>query len=154
MWAVSRYTLIPKGSANTLTGMRIGELAETAGVSTKTIRYYESIGLLPEPSRTDSGYRAYDRAGAERLAFIRDAQASGLSLAEIASVLELKEAGTTSCRHTRSLLERHIAEVEAQIDRLRQTQATLVAMADRAAALDPSTCTDPNRCQVIAPVEG
>lgn len=133
--------------------MRIGELAETAGVSTKTIRYYESIGLLPEPTRTGSGYRAYDESGAERLAFIRDAQASGLSLAEIASVLELKEAGTTSCQHTRSLLERHIVEVEAQIDRLRETHSTLVAMAERAAALDPSTCTDPNRCQVITTVD-
>lgn len=133
--------------------MRIGELAEAAGVSTKTIRYYESIGLLPEPTRTDSGYRAYDEAGGERLAFIRDAQASGLSLAEIASVLELKESGTTSCQHTRSLLERHIVEVEAQIERLRETRSTLLAMAERAASLDPSTCTDPNRCQVIAPSE-
>lgn len=133
--------------------MRIGELAETAGVSTKTIRYYETIGLLPEPARTDSGYRAYDESGAERLSFIRDAQASGLSLAEIASVLELKEAGTTSCQHTRSLLERHIAEIEAQINRLRETHSTLVAMAERATALDPSTCTDPNRCQVITPAE-
>lgn len=133
--------------------MRIGELAETAGVSTKTIRYYETIGLLPEPVRTDSGYRAYDESGAERLSFIRDAQASGLSLAEIASVLELKEAGTTSCQHTRSLLERHIAEIEAQINRLRETHSTLVAMAERATALDPSTCTDPNRCQVITPAE-
>lgn len=133
--------------------MRIGELAETAGVSTKTIRYYESIGLLPEPTRTVSGYRAYDDSGAERLAFIRDAQASGLSLAEIASVLELKESGTASCQHTRSLLERHIVEVDAQIARLRETRTTLVAMAERASALDPSTCTDPNRCQVIAPAD-
>ncbi len=131
--------------------MRIGELARTAGVSTKTIRYYESIGLLPEPTRTGSGYRAYDEAGAERLAFIRDAQSSGLSLAEIASVLELKGSGATSCQHTRSLLQRHIAEVEEQIERLRETHSTLVAMAERAAALDPSTCTDPNRCQVITP---
>ena len=134
--------------------MKIGELAQLAGVSTKTIRYYEQIGLLPEPARTATGYRAYDEAGVERLAFIRDAQNSGLSLAEIASVLELKEAGATSCQHTRSLLDRHIGELEGQIERLRQTHATLVAMADRAAALDPSTCTDPNRCQVIGPVEG
>ncbi len=133
--------------------MRIGELAERAGVSTKTIRYYESIGLLPEPARTGGGYRTYDVAGLERLAFVRDAQNSGLSLAEIASVLELKESGATSCQHTRSLLNRHIAELEDQIRRLRDTHATLVAMAQRAADLDPRTCTDPNRCQVIAPPE-
>ncbi len=133
--------------------MRIGELAETAGVSTKTIRYYESIGLLPEPDRTASGYRAYGESGVERLAFIRDAQDSGLTLAEIASVLELKEAGATSCQHTRALLDRHIAELESQILRLKETHAALSAMAERASDLDPSTCTDPNRCQVIAPPE-
>jgi DNA-binding transcriptional MerR regulator len=134
--------------------MKIGRLAEQAGVSTKTIRYYESIGLLPEPARTASGYRSYDAPAVERLAFIRDAQRSGLSLAEIASVLELKERGATSCQHTRSLLERHLEELEEQIGRLRETHRVLSAMADRAASLDPSTCTDPNRCQVIAPENG
>lgn len=133
--------------------MRIGELAERAGVSTKTIRYYESIGLLPEPARTASGYRTYDDGGTERLAFIRDAQNSGLSLAEISSVLELKELGATSCEHTRSLLDRHIAQLENQIDRLQETHTMLVAMAERASQLDPSTCTDQNRCQVIAAVD-
>ena len=71
--------------------MRIGELADHGSVSAKTVRYYESIGLLKEPLRTASGYRDYDAAAVERLCFIRDAQASGLTLAEIASVLELKQ---------------------------------------------------------------
>lgn len=130
--------------------MRIGQLAAQAGVSTKTIRYYESIGLVPEPSRTDSGYRSYDRTALERLLFIRDAQSSGLSLAEIASILELKEAGATSCRHTAALLSRHLEELDHQIERLHETRRNLQALADRAGSLDPSTCTDPNRCQVIA----
>ena len=130
--------------------MKIGQLADQAGVSTKTIRYYESIGLLREPDRTDSGYRAYDVAALERLRFIRDAQQSGLSLAEIASVLELKDQGATSCEHTRSLLERHIIDVQQQISRLQETHRELRRMADRAASLDPTNCTDPDRCQVIA----
>lgn len=130
--------------------MRIGQLAQQVGVSTKTIRYYESVGVLPEPERTQSGYRSYDAGALERLRFIRDAQNSGLSLAEIASVLELKEAGTTSCQHTRSLLTRHLEELDRQIERLQETRNHLRAMAERAEQLDPSTCTDPNRCQVIA----
>lgn len=129
--------------------MRIGELAETASVSATTIRYYESVGLVPEPRRTDSGYRDYDRAAVERLRFIRDAQQTGLSLSEIQSVLELKDAGSGSCRHTLSLLERHLADIDEQLQRLQSSRAELVELARRARELDPAACTDPNRCQVI-----
>jgi len=131
-------------------GMKIGELADGASVSTKTIRYYESIGLLAEPTRTPSGYRDYDERAAERLRFIRDAQATGLALAEIQSVLELKDSGTNSCSHTRSLLDRHLTELDEQIARLTEARKELVQLADRAGALDPSACTDPDRCQVIS----
>ncbi len=131
--------------------MRIGELAHQTGISTKTARYYESIGLLPEPRRTPSGYRDYDGAAVDRVRFVRDAQATGLTLAEIASVLELKDAGATSCRHTGELLQRHLADLDQQIARLQAARAELAAMADRAASLNPSACTDPNRCQVIGP---
>ncbi len=130
--------------------MRIGELAARADVTTKTIRYYESIGLLNPPDRTPSGYREYGEPAAERLRFIRDAQASGLTLAEIQSVLELKDAGARSCGHTASLLERHLADLDAQIERLQSARSELVELASRAAELDPQACTDPNRCQVIA----
>lgn len=53
--------------------MRIGELAAELGLNSKTIRYYESIGLLPKPARTESGHRLYGRADQERLSFIRKA---------------------------------------------------------------------------------
>ena len=130
--------------------MKIGELAERAAVSTKTIRYYESIGLQPEPARLPSGYRDYDDGADERLRFIRDAQASGLSLAEIESVLELKDTGQNSCAHTRSLLDRHLADLDMQIARLVEARRELAQLSGRAGALDPTGCTDPNRCQVIS----
>ncbi len=130
--------------------MKIGELADAAAVTSKTVRYYESIGLVPEPARTASGYRDYGSDAIERLLFIREAQATGLTLSEIQSVLELKDAGARSCGHTLSLLERHIEGIDEQIDRLQATRHELVALADRAAGLDPAECTDPNRCQVIA----
>ena len=130
--------------------MRIGEIAVRSGVSTKTIRYYESIGLLDEPERTSSGYRDYTAEAVERLGFIREAQASGLTLTEITSVLELKAAGTSSCEHTRSLLHRHLAELDDQIVRLQATRGRLAQLAERAGRIDPVDCVDVHRCQVIA----
>lgn len=63
--------------------MQIGELAKAAEVPAKTIRYYEDIGLLPHPPRTEGGYRRYGPEAADRLRFIRKAQALGLTLSEI-----------------------------------------------------------------------
>lgn len=63
--------------------MRIGELAKTAEVPAKTIRYYEGIGLLPRPERTEGGYRRYGPEAAELIRFIRKAPAPGLTLSEI-----------------------------------------------------------------------
>jgi len=130
--------------------MKIGELGELCGVTTKTIRYYESIDLLADPARTASGYRDYRDDAVERLRFIRDAQATGLSLSEIASVLELKSAGQGSCAHTLELLEVHVTAIDAQIEQLTAARRELSKLAKRAELLDPSGCTDPNRCQVIS----
>ena len=130
--------------------MRIGALADRAGLTTKTIRYYESIGLLDDPERTPSGYRDYSEAAVERLRFIRDAQASGLSLCEVQSILELKDVGARSCDHTIALLQRHVADIDRHIARLQVARSELVALAERAGRLDPADCTDPNRCQVIS----
>ena len=129
--------------------MRIGTLADLSGLSTQTIRYYESIDLLPEPERTPSGYRDYSVDIAERLRFIRDAQASGLTLTDVRTLLAMKDAGLATCAHTRSMLDRHLADIDAQIARLQAARAELTELSDRARRLDPTTCTDPNRCQVI-----
>ena len=129
--------------------MRIGELASQVGVSTKTIRYYESIGLLDEPERTPSGYRDYTDEAVDRLDFIRDAQASGLTLTEITSVLELKTSGASSCEHTRQLLQRHLADLDEQIVRLQATRDQIAQLTSRADRLDPVDCVDEHRCQVI-----
>ncbi|BAN03504.1 heavy metal-responsive transcriptional regulator [Ilumatobacter coccineus] len=129
--------------------MRIGELANTAGVTAKTIRYYESIGLLDEPERTESGYRSYGPPAIERLDFVKQAQASGLSLAEIRSILQIKDAGGQTCAHTTELLRHHLDELDARIVELEAARAELRAMFERAGALDPADCTDANRCQII-----
>ena len=129
--------------------MKIGELADIAGVTTKTIRYYESIGVLNEPARTGSGYRSYVPAAIERLDFVKQAQSSGLTLAEIRSILEIKDQGGQTCQHTTSLLRRHLDDLDAKIVELQAARVELRAMYGRAGALDPAECNDANRCQII-----
>jgi MerR family transcriptional regulator, copper efflux regulator len=129
--------------------MRIGEVGAAAGVTTKTLRFYESIGLLPAPDRTPSGYRDYPPEITERVQFIREAQAAGLTLAEVTSVLELKDAGSRTCQHTLALINRHVAEIDDKIDALVDTRQRLADLSRRAMELDPVDCTDPHRCQVI-----
>lgn len=129
--------------------MRIGEIGDAVGVSTKALRFYESIGLIPEPSRTLSGYRDYPPDTIERVRFIREAQAAGLTLAEVTSVLELKDAGSRSCEHTLALVQRHLTEIDERITALHDTRERLAELARRGTGLDPIDCTDPHRCQVI-----
>ncbi len=129
--------------------MRIGALADRSGLSAQAIRYYESIELLPAPARTPSGYRDYDVDAVERLRFIQDAQASGLTLTEVQSLLDMKDAGASTCAHTRAMLERHIAAIDQQVERLAQARAEMLELVERARQLDPADCTDPNRCQVV-----
>ena len=130
--------------------MRIGELAARTGVTTKTIRFYEGIGVIPEPQRTANGYRVYDERAVARLRFVRDAQAAGLSLVEIDLILDLRDQGESSCEHVISMLESHLSDVDRQLEELGRTKERLQAMTARARNLDPSACTDPNRCQTIS----
>jgi len=129
--------------------MRIGQLAETTGLSTKAIRYYEQIGVLPQPDRAPNGYRRYGDSDAERIGFIRDAQTAGLTLLEIQEILELRDQGESTCGHVISALEAHVADLDGQMEELSRTRARLTAMLTRARSLDPADCTDPDRCQTI-----
>lgn len=111
-----------------MTRMRIGELADRVGVNTKTIRYYESIGLLPQPPRTDTGYRIYGGEDEARLVFIRTAQHLGLSLEEIREVLALRDQGTAPCEHVRGALREQIRTVSRRMAELRRLRDELRAL--------------------------
>jgi DNA-binding transcriptional MerR regulator len=129
--------------------MRIGELAVISGVPAKTIRYYEHIGVLDVPNRTASGYRDYEATTADRLAFIRAAQAVGLTLGEIRSIVALRDRGETPCGHVLELITAREAEIEERIAELRKVGADLRRLSTRARRLDPSNC-DPRRvCHLI-----
>src|SRR4051812_32252691 len=103
--------------------MRIGELAARAGVNPKTIRYYESIGLLPAPAREPSGYRMYAGDDEDRLAFIKAAQRLGMRLEEIGEVLALRDRGEPPCGYVRSVVRDEIASIEARIQELHALRA-------------------------------
>lgn len=106
-------------------GGLIGELADQAGVSTKTIRYYEGIGVLPRPRRSDNGYRVYGPADEARLGFVKTAQQLGLSLEDIGQVLALREAGTAPCEHVRGMLREQIRGIGRQLAQLRAMRGEL-----------------------------
>lgn len=126
--------------------MLIGELADRVGVNTKTIRYYESIGLVPQPPRTDSGYRVYRAEDEARLVFIRTAQHLGLSLDEIREVLALRDAGTAPCEHVRDMLHEQIRTVSRRITELRRMREELRALE---AVIDQIPEQDGALCRII-----
>ncbi|MEU2146033.1 MULTISPECIES: heavy metal-responsive transcriptional regulator [Streptomyces albovinaceus subgroup] len=131
--------------------MRIGDLAATSGLTTKTIRFYEESGLLPEPPRTPGGYRDYPARAAARLAFIRDAQGAGLTLAEIRSVLVLRDSGQPPCAHVTALIDTHLEDIGRRLAELAKTRDALRHLARRAAATDPDACTEDAICTILLP---
>jgi DNA-binding transcriptional MerR regulator len=129
--------------------MRIGELAEQAGISTKAIRYYEQIGILTPPARTPSGYRSYDPSALGRLGFVRAAQVVGLTLGEIRQIIAFRDNGQAPCAHVTDLLQRRTAELDARIAELQQLRGELRQLAERAATLDPDQCPPERVCHII-----
>lgn len=105
--------------------MLIGELAERVGVNAKTIRYYEEIGLLPDPERTDAGYRVYGRGDVERLRFIRQAQQLDLRLDEIAEILALRDRGERPCAYVLDVAAERLADLDRRIEQMQQARRDL-----------------------------
>src|SRR5262252_11225561 len=110
--------------------MRISELARRSGLAATALRYYEKAGLLPRSARTESGYRDYGGDALPRLAFIRAAQAIGLTVAEIREVIGIRDGGNSPCAHVLDLIERHRAEVRARIRQLEQLERDLTLLAE------------------------
>ncbi|MGH7860876.1 MAG: MerR family transcriptional regulator [Acidimicrobiales bacterium] len=95
--------------------MRSSEVAEQAGVNVQTLRYYERRGILPEPARLVSGYRAYGTDAVRIVRFVRQAQGLGFTLEEIDSLLDLGDGGPHSCDAARSLATDKVAQLTAKI---------------------------------------
>lgn len=130
--------------------MKIGELSTRSGVPVRTIRFYEEETILAPPARTSAGYRDYDESEVDRLNWVGQAQRAGLTLAEIRSVLELRNEGQLPCTHTTRLLKAKRSDIELRITELRSLKSEISAMIDRGAQLNPEDCQDSLVCQVIA----
>lgn len=120
--------------------MLIGKLASRTGVATRTLRFYEAEGLLPDPDRTPAGYRIYPPQAADRVRFIKDAQAAGLTLAQVREILSIRDEGRPPCTHVTDLVHERLAEVEARIRELRSIRRQLQDVAARAEGFDASDC--------------
>lgn len=129
--------------------MRIGQVAEALGLPTRTIRFYERRGLLPDPERSANGYRVYQDATIERLRFIKSAQAAGLTLAEIGSVIDVRDGGDAPCEHVEGLLRSKLEDVETRRRELETLEGELNVLLERSRRLDPADCADRDVCHIL-----
>lgn len=127
--------------------MKIGELADRTSAPTKTIRFWESEGLLPEPDRTESGYRDYDDTAIDRIGFIRQSQTAGLTLAQIRTILDVADDGSPPCEHVAAAVAERLGEIDARIRELREMRRHLRTLAERADQQDPADCE--GYCSII-----
>ncbi len=103
----------------------IGGLSKQTGCNIETIRYYERIGLLPKPPRTEGGHRLYEREQIKRLVFIRRSRELGFSLDEIRTLLRLVDGKRYTCQEVKNLMEEHIGDIKKKITDLKRLQKTL-----------------------------
>ena len=129
--------------------VKIGELATATGLTAKTIRYYEGEGLIPDPPRTGSGYRAYTDADVRRLEFILKAKRLGLSLNEIKGILRLHDRSEPTCVHVRTLLEEKMAQIETVIQDLLGFKEELRSLEDHTANMVDCRPLGGNICSII-----
>ena len=127
--------------------MFIHELAQLTGVPAKTIRYYEYIGLMPDPGRAENNYRQYTTAAAERLRYIVSARSLGFSLTDIGEFLSARDEGTLPCQRVMDSIDGRIADIDCRIADLLALRDALSGFRSIGASLLPSkkcdeSCTD------------
>jgi DNA-binding transcriptional MerR regulator len=120
----------------------IGDIADRLKLNPRTIRYYERIGILPNPGRTESGYRVYTEKTIERLQFILKAKVLGLKLDEIKEILLLYDKGQVPCDCTRTIINNKIIEIEDKIAALTSLKSQLQKsiQVQRGKSLSESIC--------------
>lgn len=129
--------------------MRIGELAEASGTTTKALRFYEDAGLIPAPERTSAGYRNYSSEVISRLHFIRRSQAAGLTLARIREVLKIRDGGQSPCEHVQWLLSDRLDDLDRQIAELQELRATVAQLQTQATTIEPTRCDPQTVCRYL-----
>jgi DNA-binding transcriptional MerR regulator len=107
-------------TAQPVKALKIGEVARRAEVGIETLRYYERLGLLGSPRRTQAGYRLYSETIFARLDFIRKAQAMAFTLEEIGRIIQESETGQSPCAEVRRIAHRKLEELDQRLKQLRQ----------------------------------
>ena len=120
--------------------MHRAAIARRTGCNLETIRYYEKIGMMPEPPRTQAGYRIYDTKHVERLSFILRARELGFSLDDIRGLLALVDRGTQTCAEVKERTEQHLADVRAKIADLKRIEQVLVETAAQCSGDEAPEC--------------
>ncbi len=121
-------------------GLKRAALARRTGCNLETIRYYEKIGLIPEPPRTASDYRVYDETHVSRLRFILRGRELGFSIKELRELLSLVDRGKQTCAEVKALTERHLADVRAKIADLKRIEGVLATTAAKCSGDEAPEC--------------
>lgn len=120
--------------------MNIGEAARRSGVPAKTIRYYESVGLIPAAGRTASGYRAYTANEVETLRFIQRARSLGFSVDDVGGLLELWRDRSRASADVKAIALKHVTDIERKIAELDSIRRTLLDLTTRCCGDDHPEC--------------
>jgi len=110
--------------------LTIGRVAAKTGVKVPTIRYYEQIGLMPEPERSAGNQRVYEGQAVKRLSFIAHARQLGFSLEQIRQLLNLSDDPHQTCEEANEIAQQHLREIESRMKRLRSLKKELLNMVD------------------------
>lgn len=113
--------------------LAIGALSRRTGVNIETVRYYERIGLLPSPARSEGGHRTYGTGHLMRLGFIRKARDLGFTIEEIRTLLRLADERDQPCVEAREVASKHLADVRSKIAALQKMEAVLADVVERCA---------------------
>lgn len=111
--------------------MTIGALSQRTGCNIETIRYYERIGMIPKPPRTQGGHRLYAQEHLKRLAFIRRSRELGFNLEQIRELLRFADGGRYTCSQVRAITVEHLDEVRARMKDLKRLEKVLNTMASQ-----------------------
>ena len=120
--------------------LRRGELARRAGCNIETVRYYERIGLLPNPPRSENGFRSYEERHLTRLTFIRRARELGFTLEEVQDLLRLVDGGHYTCAQVQELALRHTDDIQRKINDLHRMQRALKEMSAQCSGEEVPKC--------------
>ena len=120
--------------------LAIGEVSRRTGVNIETVRYYEKIGLMPKPNRSEGGNRLYNDVQLQRLYFIKRCREIGFSQLEIRALLLMVDHGNVTCAEVHKVTTAHVADIRQRIKDLRKLEKVLTQMANECSRGDVPEC--------------